>query len=58
MGKTSLKANNQKDKRHREVFIIYLKANALKNISSSYVQNMIENMILTLYSDKLYFIAG
>ena len=29
----------------------------LKSISSSYVQNMIENMILTSYSDNSYFIA-
>ena len=31
--------------------------NVLKIISSSYVQNMIENMILTSYTDKSYFVA-
>ena len=30
----------------------------LKSTSSSYVQNMIENMILTSYLDKSYFDAS
>ena len=32
--------------------------NVLKSTSSCYVQNMIENMILTSYLDKLYFVAS
>ena len=32
--------------------------NVLKSTSSSYVQNMIENVILMLYSDKSYFVAS
>ena len=32
--------------------------NVLKRTSSSYVQNMTENIILTSYSDKSYFVAG
>ena len=31
--------------------------NVLKGTSWSYVQNMIENMILTLYLDESYFVA-
>ena len=32
--------------------------NVLKSISSSYVQNMIENMVLKSYLDKSYFVAS
>ena len=32
--------------------------NVLKSTSLSYVQNMIENMILTSYLDKSYFVAS
>ena len=32
--------------------------NVLKSISSSYVLNMIENMVLTSYLDKSYFVAN
>ena len=32
--------------------------NVLKSTSSSYVQNMIENMVLTSYLDKSYFVAS
>ena len=37
------------------IYIIYLKI--FKSTSSSYVQNMIENMGLTSYFDKSYFVA-
>ena len=33
------------------------RVNVLQSISSSYVQNMIENMVLTSYLDKSYFVA-
>ena len=37
----------------RSDFIIYLhKLNVLKSVSFSYVQNMIENMILTSFLEK------
>ena len=32
--------------------------NVLKSTSSNYVQNMIENMVLTSYLDKSYFVAS
>ena len=32
--------------------------NVLKRTSSSYVQDMIENMVLTSYLDKSYFVAS
>ena len=38
--------------------IITFKMNVLKTTSSSYVQNMIENMILTSYSDKSYVLRA
>ena len=40
--------------------IIVHRQSELKSISSSYVQNMIENIvvILTSYSDKLYFVVS
>ena len=34
------------------------RVNVLKSTSSSYVQNMIENMVLTSYLDKSYFVAS
>ena len=32
--------------------------NVLKSNSSNYVQNVIDNMVLTSYLDKLYFVAS
>ena len=37
---------------------ITFRVNMLKRTSLSYVQNMIENMILTSYSDKPYLVAS
>ena len=40
-------------------YIIYLQSECIvKRTSLSYVQNMIEDMVLTSYLDKSYFVAS
>ena len=51
---------------HNPRLLVYLRkflqytfrANVLKSTSSSYVQILIENMVLTSYLDKSYFAAS
>ena len=38
--------------------IIYLQSEFIECNSSSYVQNMTENMIITPYSNRSYFVAS
>ena len=41
-----------------DIFRVRLGSECIEKIISSFVQNMIENMILTSYSDKSFLVAS